>query len=280
MYEPNPYQKNSLSIDETKPGLCQTKSVNVECIEILTSSEDFEAKPDEKSLNKVIRSIKQPKKVKAFVVDYNSKLKNLPDIEVFENLEYFHVAGRKIKAYDEIRAFKKLKNIFVAGYKGKEIRLATGVKLDYFRAIRGSLKIIDFCSNMFFLQSCGKLECFGSIDSKTIWLESCHALDLNSLQNVNGLTHLQILGRKELESLSFISKCENLQKVSITATDMRRVDVGELDKSKSLKKLFLGQCSKPLLREISEYAPSILLSNGDLTLIGGQEKEWSYYESI
>ncbi len=280
MYEPNPYKNNRLSIDETKPELGQSDGYNIECIEILPGNEDFEAKPDDKALNKIIRSIKEPEKVKAFVVDYNSGLRCLPDISAFKSLEYFHIAGRKIKAFDEIKTFKRLKNIFFASYKGDKIRLASGVGLEFFRAIKGSLQIIDFSSTKFFLQSCGKLERLGPIDSKVMWLEGCHALDLNSLGNANRLTHLRILGRKELKSLSFISKCEDLQQVSITATDMRRVDVGVLENSKSLKKIFLGQCSQPLLREFSESAPSVLLSNGDLTLIGAQVKEWSYFESV
>ncbi len=280
MYVPNPYKNSSITIDETKPVLSADINCDINCIEILPSSIDYEAKPDEAALTEVLRSIKRPENVKALVVDYDSGLKRMPDIKAFTNLEYFHIAGRKIKAYQDTRFLEKLKNVYVAGYKGCDIELAPGVSLEYFRAIRGSLQKIDFSSKEFCLQSCGKLERFGSIFSETMWLEGCHTLELDSLENVKGLNSLRIMGRKKLDSLAFVSKCKSLKTVSITATDMRLVDASVLEESRSLRKLFVGQCSKPLLREFSQSAPSILLSNGDLTLIGGQEKEWSYYESM
>lgn len=161
----------------------------------------------------------------------------------------------------------------MVGLKGRTIQFSNEVSLTSFRAIRGQLQTIDFSANSFWLQSCRKLESFGEIHADSIWLEGCHLLDLASLKNVHGLRQLKILGRKNLDSLSFIADCTELQNVSITATDLRNTDIGTLENSKNLKTLFLGQCSKPLLREMSAKIPSVSLSNGDLTLINGQEVE-------
>lgn len=280
MYVSTPYRDRTVVIDESNPDIEAARRAGVQGLEIKRSLIAPGSRLDKDALNDVVQSVDDPDSIRAFVVDYNSGINSLPDLDRFRNIEYFHVAGRKLKAYQDLTSFPQLKSIFLAGFKAANLCLHPGVNLEYFRSIRGNLKSISFSSKNYWLQSCQKMQWFEDVQGESAWIEGCNSLDLNTLGRIRGLTSLRMSNIKSLDSLSFIEKCKSLEKVSITATAMNAVNVGDLEKSPCLKKLFLGQCSKDRLRAISMSAPSILLSNGDLTIIGGREKQWSYFESV
>ncbi len=272
MYESQRYRDNTFVIDETNPVSPNQVPAGIEGIAIDASETDFKAKAKFNEIAEIFAGLEQPELIKIFTVDSDRKITKLPDYDAFVNLEYFFMAGRKVKAFDDLSHFKKLKEVFLVNYKNKTLKLQQGHLLEYFRAIRGRLEVIDFDVRRIFLQTTGKFKRFEPMASDCIWLEGCHALDMSTLAHVRGLKTLWILGRKNLETLDFIADCHDLEELSITATDLKKTDVSALNKAKKLHKLFFG-CSKPLLRTLSEAVPSILMSNGDLAFLGGEEKE-------
>lgn len=277
MYQGNPFSKNTISIDESSPPPILTEDKNILGIAIYPNEENYNARPQLNKINELLLKIHNPNSVKLFEVDYDSNLQQLPNLEKFQNIEYLHIAGRKIKEFDIISKLNKLKSLFLVNYKFKTIPKLNIEGLIDFRAIRGKLEIIDFSSECFEFQSCQKLIKFEKIKSKKVSIESCHNVNLESFANVDKLETLEIRGIKKLISLSFLCKCNELRELVITATNMLEVDTKVLNSTQNLKKCFFGQCSKKLLRKFAQDAPTILFSNGDISFKGDEQIDYSYY---
>lgn len=275
MHEANPFSDNTIWIDESSPLSTDISRKEIEGIAIWPNKKDYEAKPKYDELSKLLALIERPEAVKLIEIDYNSKIVNLPDLSRFKNIEYFHVAGRKIKDVSILSKFSKLKNLFLVNYKPDKIPALSVDKLNGFRAIRGGLERIDFNSDYFFLQQCSKLTWFEKIQSNIIELEVCHKVDLDTLGNVAGLRKLSIIGRKNMDNLSFINKCPQLIELEIAGTDLRNTNVSGLNMSHTLKKCFIGVSDK-LIKDIAMRSPSILITNGDIMFKGHDEIKYDY----
>ena len=275
MFQANPFFEETLHINEANP-IKYTRRKNLKGIAIGPDPENYSAKPNIIDINKLLRSIKEPGQIKLIEISYDSQLKALPEIELFPNIEYAHIGGRKISKYDKLFQFNKLKSLFLVNFKETSLEGFYGLSLENFRAIRGRLETFDIPADSVFLQTCNNLVDFHEVEIRFLMIEGCQKVSLNSLTRILGLNELHLLGRNEIPSFDFINECRELQNLVITATDLKQTDLQAIILSPRLKYVFLGNVPNSTISFLGKGNKNISITNGDFYYFRGEECD--YYE--
>lgn len=121
------------------------------------------------------------------------------------------------------------------------------------------------------LQDCSKILTLGIQKARTIELEACKRLDLNSLQSVKNLLSLTLRAvQRPMESVEFLSGCESLRILCITAMRLKKKDFTPIINSKSLRFVWLSALKDSIAREIGEKNRKLVLCNGGVCMDRGE----------
>lgn len=275
MYNGNPFKKNTLSIYESHP-LDAAIPSKVEAIEIWV---DYSAgaRPRPADIGTVLAKVPAAE-VKLFGIDSSSELREVPDLHRFGNLEYLHLAGRKLAAPGDLSFLRRLHTLFIAGAKESSLAGMRLGPLRNLRLIRGNTEIIDVPVGKAVLQSCQKLREFGAIELRILELEGCHHMDLATLARVRGLKDLQLLGLRRIDDFSFLRGCRELVSLQVAGSlgvqraplHFAMTDFRGLGECPGLRNVGL-QLSNTKIRELAAEFPHLLISNGGVCFHGRNE---------
>src|SRR5262245_46919487 len=134
MYNGNPFVKNTLTIHESHP-LDAVAPFDVEAIEIHA---DFAAgtRPKPADIETVLAKVPATA-IKLFAIDANSELREVPSLRRFTNLEYLHLAGRKLASPGDLSFLHRIHTLFIVGAKDSSLAGIHSGPLEYLRLIRG-----------------------------------------------------------------------------------------------------------------------------------------------
>lgn len=276
MYNGNPFRKNTLTIYESHP-LDAVIPLRVEAIEI---GVDFSAgtRPRPADIGTVIAKVPAAE-VKLFGIDYNSELRETPDLHRFPHLEYLHLAGRKLAAPGDLSFLRHVHTLFIAGAKDSSLAGMRLGPLKGLRLLRGNTEIIDVAVvGKALLQSCQKLRGFGAIELRILELQGCHHVDLATLARVRGLKELHLLALRRIDDFSFLRGCRELISLLVAGSvgapraplRFAMSDFRGLGECPSLRNVGL-QLNNSRIRELGAEFPRLLISNGDVCLRGRDE---------
>jgi hypothetical protein len=276
MYNGNPFVQNTLTIHESHP-LDAVIPSGVKAIEIHV---DFAAgvRPRPADIEAVLAKVPATE-IKLFAIDYNSELRELPSLHRFTNLEYLHLAGRKLPSPGDLSFLHCVHTLFMVG--AKEPRLAGMYlrPLKNLRLIRGKTEIIDVTVlGRALLQSCQRLREFSAVELRVLGLENCHHVDLTTLARVKGLTELHLNGLRRIDDFGFLRGCLELVSMVVAGTagapqapaNLATADFRGLAECPSLRNVRL-QVSSPRIQELAIEYPQLLISNGDICFRGREQ---------
>jgi hypothetical protein len=278
MFEGSEYHKDAIELVESCPtphDICKP-GVGI----MIMSGKDYKAKADLKNLNVVLASIQEPTAIKMFDISYDSKLTKLPDIERFPNIEILNLCARGVKDYSKVRMLKKINRFFVCNYTYNNLSTLALTYLDYFRAIRGSLSVIDISIRMAFLQGCSNLLEIESVKIEKLILESCKQFSLDSLRKVKNLKELTLRSQKTIPNFEFLEDLPELQNLAVTANNLSKTDISALAVTK-VPFIFLG-VRDLLIHELAKLNRNIVITNGIVTYQNGVEQHSNspYYDGV
>ena len=195
----------------------------------------------------------------------------------FSNIEYAHIAGRRILKYDPLYNLDRLISLFLVNYKEASLKRFCSRNLKNFRAIRGKIETFDISTEKVFLQTCNNLTDFRKVEIRFLMIEGCHKVSLNSLANIKGLNELHLLGRKKISSFDFVQGCQNLQHLITTTTDLRKTELQALVQSTRLEYVFLGNAPNSVISFVARSNQNIRVTNGDSYFIQGKECDYQEF---
>jgi hypothetical protein len=273
MYNGNPFLKNTVTIYESHPLDAVTAS-DVKAIEIQV---DFAAstRPRPADIEAVLAKVPAAE-VKLFAIDYNSELREVPSLRRFTNLEYLHLAGRKLASPGDLSFLHHVHTLFIVGAKDSCLAGVHPGPLKDLRLIRGMTEIIDVpVVGRALLQSCQKLREFGAVELRFLKLEGCHQVNLATLARVTGLKELHLNGLRRIDDFNFLSGCRELVSMLVAGTagaprapaGLALADFRGLGECPSLRNVRL-QLSGSRIQELAIEYPQLLISNGDVCFRG------------
>jgi hypothetical protein len=262
--------KEILKVHEDCPSK-RTNRKNIKVISISQKEKDTENQTVPHEIQRLLDSIPCPEEILVIEVDYMSRILRIPNLERFENVEYCHIAGRRIKYYDAIYNFKSLRSLFIVNYKENDLTNFPVLSLEFFRLIRGSTTSIEIKTKYALLQNCTKLIDMCNSNIKHLTLESCNKFSHETLKDVIGLEVLDILGYRGVLRFDWIRNCDNLKSITVTATPGSRMLLNELQ-DLNLERIWLSISNK-LVIEISKKNRDAIVTNGDVWCFNGEIDE-------
>jgi hypothetical protein len=279
MYNGNPFKQNTLTIYESHP-LDAVIPAKVEAIEIWV---DFSAgtRPRPADIATVLAKVPAAE-VKLFSIHPDSQLREVPDLRRFSNLEYLHLAGRKLASPGDLSFLRHVHTLFVVGAKDSSLAGLRLGPLKSLRLIRGNTQILDVPVRWAELQSCQKLREFGSVELRVLELEGCHHVDLSTLARVRGLKDLQLVGLRRLDDFSFLRGCRELVSLQVAGSlgaprapaRFAMADFRGLGDCPSLRNVGL-QLNDAKIRALAAEFPHLLIGNGAVCFQGDNELPWN-----
>lgn len=208
-----------------------------------------------------------PDSVRLLEIEPASQLDWVPRaISRFTQLQYAHVAGRKLRDYSALASLREVKSLFVTGYREPTLWPMPQLALESFRSIGDSLTSCALSSKKLWFQR-SKLQAFegGVVDE--LWLEKCPSLDHDSIRTLTGLRHLVLMGQS-LVSLDFLAASPGIRMLDIFALP-KSADVDELVRTSTIERVFLGTNDK-VVERIGTANPRLAITNGEACFIGGR----------
>lgn len=278
MYNGNSFKQAALTIYESHP-LDAAIPSKVEAIEI---SVDFLAgtRPRPADIATVLAKVPAAE-VKLFSIHHDSELREVPDLRRFSNLEYLHLAGRKLASPGDLSFLRHVHTLFIVGAKDSSLAGLRLGPLKDLRLIRGNMEIMDVPVRRAELQSCQKLREFGAIELRVLELDGCHHVDLSTLARVRGLKDLQLWGLRRLDDFSFVRSCRELVSLQVGGSigaprapaRFAMADFRGLGECASLRNVGL-QLNNTKIRELAAAFPHLLIGNGAVCFRGANELPW------
>jgi hypothetical protein len=271
----NPFKQNTLTIYESHP-LDAAIPSKVEAIEIWV---DYSAgtRPRPADIGTVLAKVPAAE-VRLFSIDSSSELREVPDLRRFSNLEYLHLAGRKLASPGDLSFLGRVHTLFIVGAKDSSLAGLRLGPLENLRLIRGNTEILDVPVGKALLQSCQKLREFGATELRILELEGCHHVDLATLSRVRGLKDLQLLNLRRIDDFSFLRGCRELVSLQVAGSlgapraplRFAMADFRGLGECPSLRNVGL-QLSNARIQELAAEFPHLLISNGGVCFHGSTE---------
>ena len=271
-HEPNPFgTAETLTIDEGAPRR-STARANIRAI-VIRASSTVSRHVDVGRVQGVMDALPNPERVRLFAVDYDSRLSRLPSLARFPQLAHLHIGARRIRDYSPIHRLRALKNVFLVGYKHRDLADMAPLRLEELRLIRGQITTLDVSASWALIQGCTQLRDLGDSSIRFLILQACNKLSCDSLRKVRGLRRVDLLGCRGATEFSWMRACKTLQRLSVTATPSSRMDLSTL-RGAHARQLFLS-IPAAKLREVSNMLPEAAVSNGDVWYRGGAVGEGS-----
>jgi hypothetical protein len=137
-HEPNPFAASeTLTIDEHAPGR-PTASANIRAI-VIRANPAASRHVDLARVQARMDALPNPERVRLFAVDYDSRLTRLPSLSRFPRLEHLHIGARLIRDYAPIHRLRALKDVFLVGYKHRDLADLASRRFEQLRLIRGQI---------------------------------------------------------------------------------------------------------------------------------------------
>ena len=266
MYNGNPFRKRTLRINEGFPSK-RWSFRRPRAIEIEPDKKRYDAAAKLKAINSILERVKHKDRIRLFGIHYSSNLRRLPDINLFPELSYAHIAGRRIKTYEKLYELKNVQRLFLCSYTQRDMSSFSHLKLRKFRAIRGGIELFDISADKVLLQDCRHLRRFGRVTIRDLCIENSQNTDLDTLGHVQGLARLQLLSRKSIPSFDFLRDIPTLQDLVITANALNRTDISYLLEA-PIPKMFLG-VRNALIRKIGTANPRTIVTNSAILMHKG-----------
>jgi hypothetical protein len=273
MYNGTPFLQNTLTIYESHP-LDAVTPLDVKAIEIHV---DFAAgaRPRPADIETVLAKVPAAE-IKLFAIDYSSELREVPSLHRFTNLEYLHLAGRKLASPGDLSFLHHVHTLFIVGAKDSHLAGMHLSPLKNLRLIRGKTEIIDVTVlGRAVLQGCQRLREFGAVELRLLELESCHHVNLATLARVKGLKELHLNGLRRVDDFNFLRGCHELVSMLVAGTagaprapaGFTMADFRGLGECPSLRNVGL-QLSSSRIQELAIEYPQLLISNGEVCFRG------------
>lgn len=118
---------------------------------------------------------------------------------------------------------------------------------------------------------CTKLTSVAGICVRSLTLDACSRMELNTLGSVEQLRILRIQSMKLLDSFEFVRSCPDLCYLTVTATKID-AELGPIVQSRSLRWVWLPAASvkSEQIRAMAAANRRLSVSNGDVSFIGGE----------
>jgi hypothetical protein len=264
VYQGHPFRTGVRSIVESNPATSLRRPVIG--LEIGIDRANLRAKPKLPQLESLLTSIADPAAVRLLQIAPESLLDRVPSaVARFTELEYAHVSGRKLASYDALFELRKIKSLFVMSYRAPT--LWPMAELESFRSIGDSLESCALSAAKLWLQR-SKLCRFEGGAVKTLKLENCGSLDLDSLATLDGLEALDIMNQPHLKSLDFLGRCPSLRSLSLYSR-LTDTNVDELKRTRTLTRVII-QLTAKRLEEVGVANPRLAITNGQVCFMAGK----------
>jgi hypothetical protein len=266
MHQGHPFRTGVRKITETKPPTSLRRPVVG--VRIVSDPKGSRAKPEIDRIESLLSSVTEPSTVRLLDIEFDCRLDRVPQGAArFSELEYAHVAGRRIVDYSALAPLRNIKSLFVTNYTEPTLWPMDGLSLDSFRSIADRLETCSLSAGTLWLQRSTLRRFTGGTVAK-LQVEKCNNLDLATIAALEGLEELQIMSMPKLLDFGFLSRCSHLKRLEVYSR-LRGTNVDELKRSRTLEWVLIQLPSK-LIREVGVANPNIAISNGDTCFIGGQ----------
>lgn len=264
MHQGHPFRAGVRSITESAP----PSSLRAPVVGLRIGPGDgaHRARAKLPELESLLESV-APDSVRLLEIEPASQLDRVPRaVSRFSQLQYAHVAGRKLRDYSALASQREVKSLFVTGYREATLWPMPQLALDSFRSIGDSLTSCALSSKKLWFQR-SKLQRFDGGVVDELWLEKCPSLDHDSIRTLTGLRHLTLMGQR-LVSLDFLAASPSIRMLDIFALP-KSVDVDELVRTTTIERVFLGTNDK-VVERIGAANPRLAITNGEACFIGGK----------
>jgi len=263
MYQGHPFRTGVRAITESAP----PSSLRAPVIGLRIGPGDghHRARAKLTELETLLDSV-APGPLRLLEIDPSSQLDRVPRaVERFMQLQYAHVAGRKLRDYGALASLRAITSLFVTGYRETTLWPMPQLALQSFRSIGDSLVSCALSSKKLWLQR-SKVRRFegGTVDE--LWLDKCLSLDHESIRHLVGLRHLTLMGQP-LASLDFLAASPTIRSLDVFALP-KSTNVDELLRSTTLERVFLGVTAK-MVERIGRANPRLAITNGETCFMGG-----------
>lgn len=230
------------------------------------------------------------------LVAAGKKLTNLEDIRQLQSLRALEVAPNKKthieilptltikslsmyinKASDEpiIGMCKRLDELGVGRWQSETLHALESLRLCKATFGRGKLVSTEGLNGERLEQLrvvvCRRLRSFSGLRCRSIFIQSCPHIDRNTFGDVEDLRDLHIESSPPIEDMAFVTKCKQLESLSVTACRKVTDDVSWIAKCHSLRDVWLP-VRDSVVRELSRRNPQVAVANHRITVCGGIEK--------
>jgi hypothetical protein len=276
MYNGNPFRGNTQIVYESHP-LDAVAPADVSAVEIHV---DFAsgARPRPADIDTMLSQLSGDR-IRLFAIDYDSQLRRVPDLRRFINLEYLHLAGRKLASPGRLSFLRRLHTLFLVGAKDAQLSAVFPGPLKDLRLVRGNTEILDVSViGRTKLQSCQKLREFGEVELADVELEACHHVDLKTLDRVSGLKKLCLSAPRHTDRFDFLAGCRDLVSLTVAGSPgaptapahLASADFRGLAMCPTLRRVML-QLSDERIGELAENYPHLLIGNGNVCFRGREQ---------
>ncbi len=265
MHQGHPFRAGIREIVESAPPASLRRPVVG--VKILPDSKQPRAKPRLSEIESLLDGVTDPGSVRMVDIDYASRLNRVPDgVARFSHLEYAHVGGRRIKNYEALAGLSNVKSLFITNYTEPQLWPMTPLALESFRSIGDSLDTCEISSKKLWLQR-SKLRRFDGGRVRSLRVEKCKSLDLESIGALDGLEELIILSAPKLPDLAFLANCPKLKRLDIFSA-LRGTNLDELERT-TIERVTIQIAAKQI-EEVGTANPELAITNGSTCYIGGK----------
>lgn len=251
---------STLTIAEDAPKN-STGRTGIRAVVIRPARSTLKSKVNQDGVQALLDSLPEPEKLRLVEISYESRLRSVPNLTRFPNVQFAHVAGRSLKDYAPLYSLERLRSLYLVNYPKRDLDDFLPTQLEYLRAIRGSVSNLRVVAQSAHLQYCGKLVDLSGAAISSLTIESCNQLNCASIANIRGLERLNLLACKSLADFNWAQGCRSLQHLSVTAIPASHLDLDTLAGS-AVPQLFLA-VPKKKIAEVARRAPNSVVSNGD-----------------